>query len=161
MQNSRELMSIEELYARPAHLIRRAHQISWAIFLDECAEFSLTPVQYAALVAIAEYDGCDATRLSSLIAFDRSTIGSVLERLEKRNLISRRPSPEDRRQRLISLTDEGRKLLVDCKEAVDRTQNRIVGVLSREERETFLKLMTRIVLLNNDLTSAPIRPLPE
>ncbi|MFC4624107.1 MarR family winged helix-turn-helix transcriptional regulator [Daeguia caeni] len=154
-------MSIEELYARPAHLIRRAHQISWAIFLDECAEFALTPVQYAALVAIQAYDGCDATRLSSLIAFDRSTIGSVLDRLEKRNLIIRRPSPTDRRQRLISLTQEGKDLLENCKEAVERVQNRIVGVLSREERETFLKLMKRIVHLNNDVTSAPIRPMPE
>lgn len=156
-----ETMSLEELYARPAHLIRRAHQISWAIFLDECAEFSLTPVQYAALVAIAAHDGTDATRLSNLIAFDRSTIGSVLDRLEKRGLIERRPSPADRRQRLVSLTDAGRKLLEDCKEAVARVQNRIVGVLSREERETFLKLMTRIVQLNNELTSAPIRPVSE
>ena len=154
-------MSLDYLYALPAHLIRRAHQISWAIFLDECAEFSLTPVQYAALVAIEAHDGTDATRLSNMIAFDRSTIGSVLERLEKRGLIVRRPSPEDRRQRLIFLTEDGRKLLVDSKEAIDRVQNRIVGVLSREERETFLKLMTRIVQLNNDLTSAPIRPITE
>ncbi len=154
-------MSLDYLYALPAHLIRRAHQISWAIFLDECAEFSLTPVQYAALVAIEAHDGTDATRLSNMIAFDRSTIGSVLERLEKRGLIVRRPSPEDRRQRLIFLTEDGRKLLVDSKEAIDRVQNRIVGVLSREERETFLKLMTRIVQLNNDLTSAPIRPISE
>ena len=154
-------MSLDYLYALPAHLIRRAHQISWAIFLDECAEFSLTPVQYAALVAIEAHDGTDATRLSNMIAFDRSTIGSVLERLEKRGLIVRRPSPEDRRQRLIFLTEDGRRLLVDSKEAIDRVQNRIVGVLSREERETFLKLMTRIVQLNNDLTSAPIRPVAE
>lgn len=155
-------ISLDELlYTRPAHLIRRAHQISWAIFLDECAEFSLTPVQYAALCAIAAYSGGDATRLSNAIAFDRSTIGSVLDRLEKRGLIERRPSPTDRRQRLIFLTDHGYKLLDDCKEAVDRVQNRIVGVLSREERQTFLKLMTRIVELNNNLTSAPIRPIEE
>ncbi|MGA0542442.1 MarR family winged helix-turn-helix transcriptional regulator [Neotabrizicola sp. VNH66] len=154
-------MSLEELYARPAHLIRRAHQISWAIFLDECAEFGLTPVQYAALVAIGAQEVTDATRISSMIAFDRSTIGSVLDRLEKRGLIERRESQEDRRQRLISLTDAGRQLLEDCKDAVERVQNRIVGVLNREERETFLRLMSRIVRLNNDLTSAPIRPQAE
>lgn len=152
-------MPLEELYARPAHLIRRAHQISWAIFLDECAEFALTPVQYAALVAISAYPDTDATRVSNMIAFDRSTIGSVLDRLEKRGLIERRASETDRRQRLISLTDQGSKLLTDCKEAVDRVQNRIVGVLSRSEREIFLKLMARIVHLHNDVTSAPIRPM--
>ncbi len=151
-------MSLEELYERPAHLIRRAHQISWAIFLDECAEFNLTPVQYAALVALDAYPGTDATRLSNMIAFDRSTIGSVLDRLEKRELIERRASGADRRQKLIFLTAEGSKLLSDCKEAVDRVQNRIVGVLSRTERETFLKLLARIAQMHNDVTSAPIRP---
>lgn len=150
--------SLEELYTRPAHLIRRAHQISWAIFLDECSDFTLTPVQYAALCAIAATTEIDATRISNAIAFDRSTIGSVLDRLENRGLIERRPSPTDRRQKLIFLTDIGHKLLDDCKGAVDRVQNRIVAVLSKEERETFLKLLTRIVDLNNDLTSAPLRP---
>src|SRR3546814_19900846 len=70
-------LSLEDLYAKPAHLIRRAHQISWAIFLDECADFNLTPVQYAALAAIEAKEPTDATRLSALIAFDRATIGNV------------------------------------------------------------------------------------
>jgi DNA-binding MarR family transcriptional regulator len=154
-------MSLADLYAKPAHLIRRAHQISWAIFLDECAEFGLTPVQYAALSAIGVHDGTDATRLSSMIAYDRSTIGSILDRLEKRDLIRREPSPHDRRQKLIYLTEQGHKLLEECEESVIRVQNRIVGVLSRDEREQFLKLLTRIVELNNDITSAPIKQIDE
>lgn len=150
-------MRLNDLYAKPAHLIRRAHQISWAIFLDECADFTLTPVQYAALTAIGSQDQTDATRLSSMIAYDRSTIGNILDRLEKRALIRRVPSPNDRRQKLISLTDQGRKLLADCESAVQRVQSRIVGVLTRKEREQFLEFLTRIVELNNDVTSAPIK----
>lgn len=149
-------MSLEDLYAKPAHLIRRAHQISWAIFLDECAEFNLTPVQYAALAAIEAREPTDATRLSALIAFDRATIGNVLERLERRDLIRRVPDPQDRRQKLLYLTDAGRKLLKDAEAAVDTVQNRIVAPLTREERELFLQLLTRITKINNNLTSAPL-----
>ena len=154
-------MSLEALYEKPAHLIRRAHQISWAIFLDECAEFGLTPVQYAALTAIQAHSGTDASRLSSMIAFDRSTIGSVISRLEKRGLVQRRPSATDGRQKLIFLTPAGQQLLLDCEAAVERVQNRIVGVLSRQERVVFMQLMSRIVKLNNELTSAPIRLVAE
>ena len=150
-------MSLDSLYAKPAHLIRRAHQISWALFLDECAEFSLTPVQYAALTAINVSGQTDATRLSGMIAFDRSTIGSVLDRLEARGLIRRIPSLSDRRQKLLELTPEGEILLVSCEEAVMRVQNRLLGMLSREERETFLRLLTKMVLMNNEVTSAPIK----
>ena len=59
-------------------------QIAVSIFVEECKAFDLTPVQYAALVAIHTHPGIDATRLSAVIAFDRSTLGNVIERLENK-----------------------------------------------------------------------------
>ena len=64
-------------------------QIAVSIFVEECKAFDLTPVQYAALVAIHTHPGIDATRLSAVIAFDRSTLGNVIERLESKNLVER------------------------------------------------------------------------
>src|SRR5262249_35984529 len=88
------------------------------------AEFELTPVQYAALVAVREHPGIYATRLSAVIAFDRSTIGDVLERLESKELIHRRPTPDDKRIKLLELTPQGRKLLAAIMPALDRAQAR-------------------------------------
>ncbi|MCS6878835.1 MAG: MarR family transcriptional regulator, partial [Geminicoccaceae bacterium] len=90
-----DVAEMRELYTKPGHLIRRAHQLATALFAEECGE--LTPVQYAALWAIAAQPGIDATRVSALIAFDRSTIGDVLERLEGKGWIRRETSPTDRR----------------------------------------------------------------
>ncbi|WP_424136715.1 MarR family winged helix-turn-helix transcriptional regulator [Roseomonas chloroacetimidivorans] len=150
-------MSLTDLYAKPGHLIRRAHQISWALFLEECAAFNITPVQYSALVAIDERPGVDATRLSALIAFDRSTIGNVLDRLENRGLIRREASAQDRRQKLLHLTREGKTILRQVRPLVLRVQNRILAPLSEEERATLLKLLTRLTMEQNEVTSAPIR----
>lgn len=150
-------LALEDLYSKPAHLIRRAHQISWALFLDECNEFNLTPVQYAALVALQAYEGTDATRLSSLIAFDRATIGNVLERLEKRGLIRREAGTEDKRQKLLFLTKAGKKILEDVTPAVDRVQARILAPLCEDERQMMVALLTKMTLSNNEVTSAPIR----
>src|SRR4051794_41918335 len=102
---------MDNLYSMPGHLIRRAHQISSALFAEECGEFDLTSVQYAALVAIRDNPDVDATRLSALIAFDRSTIGDVLERLEGKGWIKRHPSPTDRRVKLLRLSPTGEDLL--------------------------------------------------
>ena len=44
-----------DLWARPGFLIRRLHQLHIAVFLEECAEFDVTPVQYAVLSVL--YDG--------------------------------------------------------------------------------------------------------
>jgi len=154
-------MSLRDLYAKPGHLIRRAHQISWALFLNECADYNITPVQYAALVAIGERPGVDATRLSALIAFDRSTIGNVIERLEARGLVARQAGAEDRRQKLLFLSDAGEQLLLAVMPLVARVQERILAPLTEAEREIFVRLLDRVTEVNNDVTSAPLRRIEE
>ncbi len=51
--------------ARRGYLFRRMQQIAVSLFVEECRAFDLTPVQYAALVAIHTHPGIDATRLSA------------------------------------------------------------------------------------------------
>src|SRR4051812_9493883 len=85
MPSKRQPITMDAVYTMPGHLFRRMQQIAVSIFVEECKDFDLTPVQYAALVAIRTHPGIDATRLSLVIAFDRSTLGSVLARLEAKN----------------------------------------------------------------------------
>ena len=141
----------------PGHLIRRAQQIAVAIFIEECAAFDLTPVQYAAMAAIRENPGIDATRLSSLIAFDRSTLGSVLERLEARKLVERYPSQEDKRIKVLKLAGAGAALLKRAEAAVRRAQDRILAPLPPDQRDQFMELLSKLVDLNNEASRAPLR----
>ncbi|OCC00595.1 transcriptional regulator [Labrys sp. WJW] len=141
-----------ELYGMPGHLIRRAQQISSSIFAEECDGFNLTSVQFAALFTIRANPGLDATRLSSLIAFDRSTIGDVLERLEAKKWIRRRASPTDKRAKLLYLAPAGEKLLGDVEPAVHRVQERLLAPLPPESRATMMRLLTELVSLHNEST---------
>jgi DNA-binding MarR family transcriptional regulator len=150
-------MMLDELHAVPGHLIRRAQQIAVAIFMEECADLDLTPVQYAALVAIGDNPGIDATRLSSLIAFDRSTLGNVLERLETRGLLTRYSVPEDRRIKRLKLTVGGRTLIGRAEKAVRRAQDRMLAPLPAKDRDTFMRLLHQFVELNNDVSRVPQR----
>jgi DNA-binding MarR family transcriptional regulator len=150
-------MSMDDIYTKPGHLFRRMQQIAVAIFMEECAEFEMTPVQYAALAAIREYPGIDATRLSTVIAFDRSTIGDVLERLESKELIVRRSTPEDKRLKLLELTACGRKMLAAILPAVDRAQERMLAPLSAVDRRKLMQLLAQLVDLNNENSRAPRR----
>ncbi len=150
-------MAMTSLYGKPGHLIRRAQQIAVAIFMDECASFDITPVQYAALVAIRETPGIAATQLSSVVAFDRSTLGKVLERLEIKKLIIRKSTAEDKRTKLLHLTVAGRALLDEVEPLVQRSQKRILQPLNAKERATFVELLHRMVELNNDSSRVPLR----
>src|SRR6476646_4227835 len=113
MADKSPILTMDAVYTRPGYLFRRMQQIAVAIFVKECRAFDLTPVQYAALIAIHTHPGIDATRLSAVIAFDRSTLGNVIERLEAKKLIERKPSPEDKRVKLLYLTRAGAALLRD------------------------------------------------
>jgi DNA-binding MarR family transcriptional regulator len=148
---------MDAVYTKPGYLFRRMQQIAVAIFVEECKAYDLTPVQYAALVAIRTHPGIDATRLSAVIAFDRSTLGNVIERLEAKQFIERKPSREDRRVKLLYLTEAGVTLLRDIMPSVDRAQARMLQPLKPADRKTLMALLTQLVDLNNESSRVPLR----
>ena len=150
-------MSMDDVYAKPGHLIRRAHQIVVGIFMEECASFDITPVQYASLVAARENPGIDATRLSYLVALDRATLGKVLDRLSDKGLIRRGTGAQDRRMKTVELTREGARLIAAVEPAVRRAQDRFLSRLPATERRAFMSTLSRLVELNNEYSRAPLR----
>jgi DNA-binding MarR family transcriptional regulator len=148
---------MDAVYTKPGYLFRRMQQIAVAIFMEECRAFDLTPVQYAALVAIQTHPGIDATRLSATIAFDRSTLGSVIERIEAKGLVERKPSPDDKRIKLLHLTRSGAALLREIVPAVDRAQARMLEPLKPGDRKTLMALLLELVDLNNESSRVPLR----
>src|SRR5665213_844134 len=110
-RGGRAIVHLEDVYSAPGHLMRRAQQIAAAIFFDETREFDLTPVQYAALVAIQDRPGIDQSTLVKLIAIDRSTVGNMLRRIEEKHLISRVTPKHNQRIKQLFVAPEGQRLL--------------------------------------------------
>jgi len=139
-------MELSGLYRQPGHLIRRAHQIASAAFVMEAQRqnLDLTAVQFSALVAIRDNPGTDATRVSEYISFDRTTIGHVLARLEKKGLITRTPGIEDKRTKRLRITSEGQEVIQAITGVVPAIAERILGRLSDDERRTLLVLLARL-----------------
>src|SRR3981189_3082634 len=158
MQNKAAPVTMDAGYPKPGYLLRRTQQIAVAIFVEECKAYELTPVQYAALIAIRTHPGIDATRLPAVIAFDRSTLGSVIERLEAKDYIAPKPPRDEKRVKLVHLTKVGAALLRDIMPSVDRAQARMLQPLKPADRKALLVLLTQLVDLNNDALRRPLRP---
>src|SRR6266567_2229929 len=129
----------------PGHLARRFQQIAVAVFLAEVGEagFDLTPVQYAALATIKTNPGLDQVTLAGLIAYDRTTITGVVDRLVQKGLIERRASSRDRRARELEITDEGRRTLRKITPAVESAQQMMLRGLSAKEGEDLMRLLRK------------------
>lgn len=145
------------IYDQPGHLIRRLQQIAVALFMAETKEFDITPIQYAALLAIRLHPGLDQTALVNIVALDRSTVGDVVTRLESKKLIRRAAGPKDRRTKVMFVTPSGRQLLLKLDARTRSVEQLILEPLSAEERAVFLAMMKRLVHINNEHSRAPLR----
>lgn len=129
------------------HLIRRLHQISTQTFsrhLQEAGQ-DMTPVQFAALDAIAAHPESDQASIAALIGYDKATIGGVIDRLEQKKLVTRHPSPHDKRARLVQTTQAGRARLAELYPIVRDLQGEILAPLTAEERAAFVALAAKVV----------------
>ncbi|MFS4582988.1 MarR family winged helix-turn-helix transcriptional regulator [Phaeobacter sp. C3_T13_0] len=143
----------------PGHLIRRLHQISVALFADHMARHNidLTPVQFATVAAIAREPGADQATIAARIAYDRATLGKVIDRLVTKALIQRDISPSDKRARMVSLTEEGHSLLREALPIVEDLQSDILTGLTPAEQVQMATLLTKATQIGDRLRRAPHR----
>ena len=143
----------------PGHLARRFQQIAVAVFLAEVSEagFDLTPVQYAALATVRSNPGIDQITLAGLIAYDRTTITGVVDRLVQKGLLLRRASSRDRRARELEITEAGRKTLRGITPAVEAAQRSMLRGLSDKETAELMRLLRKAIAAGNQLSRAPLR----
>jgi DNA-binding MarR family transcriptional regulator len=144
---------------KPGHLARRFQQIAVAIFHAEieAAGHDLTPVQYAALSTIKTRPGIDQVTLAGLIAYDRTTITGVVDRLVQKGLLVRQANSRDRRARVLQITDQGRQILCEIEPAVEAAQRIMLRGLTADEAEQFMRLLRKAIDAGNDLSRAPQR----
>ncbi|WP_354440829.1 MarR family winged helix-turn-helix transcriptional regulator [Ottowia thiooxydans] len=144
-----------DLESMPGHCIRRLQQIAVAVFLQETESHGMTPVQYSALQGVMNAPGIDQRSLARSIGLDTSTIGSVIDRLEVRGLVSRNASPTDKRVRMLTLTPMGREALEAVIPSMLQAQERMLDPLTKPERAEFMRMLRILVVANNELSRAP------
>jgi DNA-binding MarR family transcriptional regulator len=143
----------------PGHLARRFQQIAVAVFLAEVenAGYDLTPVQYAALAALKANPGIDQATLAGLIAYDRTTITGVIDRLVQKGLVIRQASVRDRRARELIMTEAGRLTLRGITPAVEAAQQVMLRGLTAKESTELMRLLKKAISAGNELSRAPLR----
>jgi DNA-binding MarR family transcriptional regulator len=113
----------------------------------------LTPALFGVLNVLGARDGAIQQELGSAMGIDPSTMVSLIDQLESAGLARRRPHPEDRRARQVSITPKGRRLLQRARDVAVEAEDEVLGGLTTAERSELLMLLRRA------LDSAPPQPL--
>jgi DNA-binding MarR family transcriptional regulator len=156
-RNERDPSTRLPLWSRPGYLVRRLHQIHSALFLEECKDYGITPVQYGLLTALQYYPGSDQRTLGMEVGLDRTNVADVLERLAERGLVRRERSEKDRRSINAFLTEAGSALVAEMWKSMQRAQDRLLAPLAPEFRPAFLAMLVELVEGNNQYSRAELR----
>jgi DNA-binding MarR family transcriptional regulator len=150
---------LTRLYARPGFLLRRAHQISTAVFEDECRSVGLTPAQFGALTVLGARGGLDQSSLARALGFDKVTTLRVLRGLEARGLIERLRTSENRRNLSISLAPAGLALLQQAQAPAERAYHRLMAPLDAAQQAQLVQLLQLLTAgLEGDARAAFVPP---
>lgn len=133
--------SLARLYTRPGFLLRRAHQISAAVFEDACRDVGLTPAQFGVLTVLQAHPGLGQSTLARALGFDKVTVLRVLRGLQARGLVSRCPAADNRRNVSVALTPAGAELLHRAQQPAEGAYQKLMSPLDAAQQEQLLQLL--------------------
>jgi len=83
-------------------------------------------------------------QLATTVRRDKTRLIAILDRLEARGLLHRTPDPDDRRNRIVTLTGAGRTLLADCRRDIRTMETDLLSTLSAPDRTAFVRALSRL-----------------
>ncbi len=134
----------------PLHKASRQIEIHLA---QEIKPLGVSPVEGHLLAYLYSYEPCPIAEIHRVLGTRRSTLTSLLDRLEARGLVSRDAHPDDRRSWMISLREEGRTLAAKIRRSLESFEAAIMKDIARHDIQGFERLMKSIA----DVTSVDVR----
>jgi DNA-binding MarR family transcriptional regulator len=108
------------------------------------ASYGLTTTQFFLLTALYEEDGVLISVLAQKVALDKATLTGLLDRLERDDLIERKPDPSDRRAIRIFLTPKAESLRIKLIELYNQNNGMFLSILTSEEKEIFERVVNKL-----------------
>ena len=125
--------------------LRRAQVHLFADFARTMAEAQMTPGQFGVISLIGANPGLTQSALARAVGIERSTMVAVIDALQDRGLVERRPSPVDRRSYALMLTADGAQLLDRLTPLVRAHERNVARRLSASDKEKLIELLTKLI----------------
>jgi DNA-binding MarR family transcriptional regulator len=114
-------------------------------FARRIGELGLHPPQFRVMNAVDAAEGKSQQAIAEAIGAPPSRMVAIVDELEQRGLIERRPHPSDRRVRALHLTGDGHELLGRGRKIALECETEIAGGMSRAERDRLVALLQKLV----------------
>lgn len=127
-----------------SYRIRLLQIASYKAFEQKVSGFGSAPRYFGMLKLIEANPGIPQTRLAEAIYLDRSSLVPILEALSREGWVERKPAVQDKRVRLVFLSDWGKTQLTALEEQVIAHEALATAGISKSEKSQLLGLLGRI-----------------
>ena len=129
----------------PSWLLGRAAARGHQLVAKALAREHIRMMHHAALATVADRGPLSQAELGRILKVDRKDMSAIVRDLDERGLVVRIPDPADRRRNAVSLSPAGTRLLHRTEKLGEQANAELTAVLTPNEREQFIELLTRIV----------------
>lgn len=126
------------------YLLTQAQSVVHTRFKESLLTCEITPAQYILLKCLWTEDGLSPTQLSQQTGLDASTITGLLTRMEKKELIERRHSKEDRRGITVCLLAQGKELRTRVEKVTEEGNREVLRNFTGAEQRQLKDYLARI-----------------
>ncbi len=125
-------------------LLAKSHQHTCGLMKSCVEKFGLTPPQFATLAFLWKKDGLNQQELGNLMNVDRTTIGGIVEKLEKLGLVKREVDLADRRSQVLFTTPKGDGIREEILDGLGQVKLALGDRLTPEEQEQLRALLNKL-----------------
>lgn len=126
--------------------LRRAQMSVFQRFMAAFEDLELRPAEYSVLVLIADNPGRKQTEIADVLGIKRANFVALINGLEGRALIERRPDPDDRRANALYLTTQGKQFVARARTVQDNFESNCIDRLGGPaQRDKLLALLQKLI----------------
>jgi DNA-binding MarR family transcriptional regulator len=130
---SAEDAALPGVHARLGYLLKHAQQRLAELTGPALAPFGITGRELAVLMSIDDLTPLSQQDVADRLGVDRTTMVTLIDGLEEKELVERRPDAEDRRRNVVVLTGAGQATMSEAVEAAEAAEQRFLTKLSAAE----------------------------
>ena len=130
---------------RLAYLFKHVERLMADLHVEALGPFDIHARDLGVLLAIDRSPSASQQEVAESMGVDRTTMVGIIDTLEAKGIIVRRPDPGDRRRNVVELTQSGQTLLRQATAASELAEAELLAPLNRQEGEQLRTLLARIL----------------
>jgi DNA-binding MarR family transcriptional regulator len=142
--NDQEVIDFGILNELIGYRLRRAQLVFFNNFAIACNDLGISPGLFGVLVIVARNPGLTQTAIAQALGNDRSAMVAAVDKLEKMDLVERRPSQKDRRSYALYLTEHGERYYQVIEARVRQHEEEFYHLLQPGEKDWLLSILSRL-----------------